>query len=125
MADGMIFLSQYNIKMSEIPTFTEESLTPTETPLSGGAKKRGPRKGRKQHGGEEPVVAPPIVELEQAPPVETPIPGVAESVVVEPQSLIEQQGGKRHKKHNGRSYVVRTGSRGGHYILVKGKKLYV
>jgi hypothetical protein len=36
-----------------------------------------------------------------------------------------QDGGKAHKKHNGRSYVVRTGSRGGKYILVKGKKVYV
>jgi hypothetical protein len=36
-----------------------------------------------------------------------------------------QAGGKAHKKHNGRTYVVRTGSRGGKYILVKGNKVYV
>lgn len=36
-----------------------------------------------------------------------------------------QAGGKPHKKHNGRTYVVRTGSRGGKYILVKGKKIYL
>jgi hypothetical protein len=29
-------------------------------------------------------------------------------------------GGKAHKKYNGREYVVRKGSRGGKYIVVKG-----
>ena len=36
-----------------------------------------------------------------------------------------QAGGKRQKKYNGRLYVVRTGTRGGKYIVVKGKKVYV
>jgi hypothetical protein len=36
-----------------------------------------------------------------------------------------QEGGKPHKKYNGRSYIIRKGSRGGKYILVKGKKIYV
>lgn len=40
-------------------------------------------------------------------------------------NINNQVGGKPHKKHNGRTYVVRTGSRGGKYILVKGKKVYV
>jgi hypothetical protein len=34
-------------------------------------------------------------------------------------------GGKKQKKYNGRLYVIRTGSRGGKYILVKGNKVYV
>lgn len=34
-------------------------------------------------------------------------------------------GAKPTKKYNGRSYVVRTGTRGGKYILVKGTKMYV
>lgn len=44
------------------------------------------------------------------------------------QTLAKQQehtGGKAHKKYNGRSYLVRTGVRGGKYILVKGQKIYV
>jgi hypothetical protein len=40
-------------------------------------------------------------------------------------SSSDSNGGGAKKKHNGRSYVVRTGSRGGKYILVKGKKIYV
>jgi hypothetical protein len=36
-----------------------------------------------------------------------------------------QAGGARTKKYNGRDYVVRTGSRGGKYITVKGRKVYV
>jgi hypothetical protein len=48
-------------------------------------------------------------------PLPTPLPTLQEP----------QAGGKPHKKHNGRTYVVRTGSRGGKYILVKGKKVYV
>jgi hypothetical protein len=34
-------------------------------------------------------------------------------------------GGKSRKKYNGHSYVVRTGVRGGKYILVKGNKKYI
>jgi hypothetical protein len=34
-------------------------------------------------------------------------------------------GGAKTKKYNGRDYVVRTGSRGGKYITVKGRKVYV
>lgn len=34
-------------------------------------------------------------------------------------------GGMLRKKYNGHSYVVRTGARGGKYIVVKGKKMYV
>ena len=44
---------------------------------------------------------------------------------IEYQSPPTAAGGKRHKKYNGRSYIVRTGTRGGKYILVKGKKIYV
>ena len=52
------------------------------------------------------------------------------SLPVSPVSQVDtpalgQEGGKRHKKYNGRSYIVRTGSRGGKYILVKGRKIYV
>lgn len=36
-----------------------------------------------------------------------------------------QSGGKQHYKYNGRTYVVREGSRGGKYILVKGEKKYL
>jgi hypothetical protein len=52
-------------------------------------------------------------------PTQTPLPTLT-PVQQEPQA-----GGKPHKKHNGRNYVVRTGSRGGKYILVKGNKVYV
>ena len=34
-------------------------------------------------------------------------------------------GGKPQKKHNGKMYVVHTGTRGGKYIIVKGNKVYV
>lgn len=34
-------------------------------------------------------------------------------------------GGKATKTYAGRKYVVRTGKRGGRYILVKGKKIYL
>ncbi len=37
----------------------------------------------------------------------------------------QADGGKAHKKYKGHSYVVRTGARGGKYILVKGEKVYV
>jgi NADH:ubiquinone oxidoreductase subunit len=36
-----------------------------------------------------------------------------------------QEGGKAHKTYKGRSYVVRTGSRGGKYILVNDEKIYL
>jgi hypothetical protein len=39
--------------------------------------------------------------------------------------LASQTAGKAKHKYKGRSYVVRTGSRGGKYILVQGKKLYI
>lgn len=32
---------------------------------------------------------------------------------------------KAHKVHNGKSYVVRKGAKGGRYILVKGNKVYL
>jgi hypothetical protein len=51
---------------------------------------------------------------------------VTETEVQEPQTQSQSQdGGKAHKKYNGRSYIIRKGSRGGKYILVKGKKIYV
>lgn len=40
-------------------------------------------------------------------------------------SLVGQSGGKMYHSYHGRRYVVRTGSRGGKYILVKGQKIYV
>ena len=40
-------------------------------------------------------------------------------------SQVTQEGGKAHTTYKGRSYVVRIGSRGGKYILVKGEKIYV
>jgi hypothetical protein len=36
-----------------------------------------------------------------------------------------QTGGKQKMKYKNRSYVIRTGSRGGKYILVKDKKVYI
>lgn len=36
-----------------------------------------------------------------------------------------QQGGKAFKKYKGHAYKIRTGSRGGKYILVKGEKIYI
>jgi hypothetical protein len=36
-----------------------------------------------------------------------------------------QTGGKTHTTFKGRSYVIRTGARGGKYIVVKGKTHYV
>lgn len=36
-----------------------------------------------------------------------------------------QSGGKQYKVYNKRKYVVRTGKRGGKYIVVKGEKVYV
>lgn len=50
----------------------------------------------------------------------------ANSLALEPISVDQSPisgGGKT--KYNGRSYVVRTGSRGGKYIIVKGKKVYL
>jgi hypothetical protein len=50
----------------------------------------------------------------------------ANSPALEPISVDQSPisgGGKA--KYNGRSYVVRTGSRGGKYIIVKGKKVYL
>jgi hypothetical protein len=38
---------------------------------------------------------------------------------------ISQIAGKPTKLYNGRKYIVRTGSRGGKFILVKNKKIYV
>jgi hypothetical protein len=38
---------------------------------------------------------------------------------------IQIGGGKLRKKYNGHSYLVREGKRGGKFILVKGKKIYV
>jgi hypothetical protein len=44
-----------------------------------------------------------------------------------PQFEVKQVGGKAKKTHryNGRSYVVRTGKKGGTYIIVNSKKIYV
>jgi len=37
-----------------------------------------------------------------------------------------QDGGKKRvHTYNQKKYVVRTGARGGEYILVKGKKMYI
>ena len=40
-------------------------------------------------------------------------------------SVIELTGGLNKKKYKGRYYKIRTGSRGGKYIVVKGDKIYV
>jgi hypothetical protein len=42
-----------------------------------------------------------------------------------PELNINSQTGGLKKKYNGKSYVIKTGSRGGKYILVRGKKIYV
>jgi hypothetical protein len=38
---------------------------------------------------------------------------------------VMMEGGKAKKLYNGRQYMVRTGPKGGKFILVKGKKVYV
>lgn len=63
------------------------------------------------------------------------VTGAVSNAVNRVESMIPgQQGGKAkktgkktkaHKEHNGKSYVVRTGAKGGRYILVKGKKVYI
>lgn len=61
-------------------------------------------------------------------PVESPETSSVRNSLVENSSPPNTQpttGGSLKKKYKGRSYVVRTGKRGGKYILVKGNKVYV
>lgn len=50
---------------------------------------------------------------------------VGKEVTFGPGPVINQQSGGARKKYKGHSYVVREGKRGGHYINVKGKKVYI
>ncbi len=95
--------------MSDI---SEEMAKTLKSLSDGGAKKV--RKVKKQKGGEgEEDIQSSFVD-------DVPLTNIDDM------SLSVQDGsGKRHKKYNGRTYVVRTGSRGGHYLLVKGKKVYI
>jgi hypothetical protein len=42
-----------------------------------------------------------------------------------PKPTSELSGGKQYKMYKNRKYVLRTGAKGGKYILVKGEKVYV
>jgi hypothetical protein len=111
----------------------EAKVTAVPSELAGGKRKGAKgRKVRGHRGGEGDIEGPPLetsgeaVMTTESSALETPPPQLEPIVLDEaPNGADAQTGGKKHKKYKGRDYVVRTGSKGGKYILVKGKKVYV
>lgn len=118
--------------MAALSVSSATSMVPTTLTTSTGASTLPPNpQGNVSGPAQVPVASPPShiqlptgtagpsgIQPHGVPPPPPPLPSQAPATSA-------TGGGASTKKYNGRSYKIRTGERGGKYILVKGKKIYV